>query len=98
MDRPIELFAAPVVRQSWPQQSAQQNHCPPSRLPLINLNSGELASVTSAIPGGMENVQDIYPLTPLQEGLLFHHLFNTQGDTSSETYLRREHTGITSPT
>jgi amino acid adenylation domain-containing protein/non-ribosomal peptide synthase protein (TIGR01720 family) len=40
----------------------------PSDFPLVRLSRAEL----DAIVGGGGRVQDLYPLTPLQEGLLFH--------------------------
>ncbi len=42
-------------------------------LPLISVSSNELKKIISLSPGGEESIQDIYPLSPLQEGLLFHH-------------------------
>ncbi len=58
-------------------------HCElitPEILPLVVLNQTEINSIAEQIPGGMKNVQDIYPLTPFQEGILFHHLINSEGD------------------
>ena len=52
----------------------------PSMLPLITLNDDEIATIVNAVPAGAATIQDIYPLAPLQEGILFHHLLQTQGD------------------
>jgi arthrofactin-type cyclic lipopeptide synthetase C len=52
----------------------------PEMLTLVSLNEAEITSISRQIPGGPSNIQDIYPLAPLQEGLLFHYLANRTGD------------------
>jgi amino acid adenylation domain-containing protein len=52
----------------------------PAMLTLVELDQRQIEGIAQTVPGSAKNIQDIYPLTPLQEGLLFHHLLNQQGD------------------
>src|SRR5687768_3866297 len=46
---------------------------------LVHLDPRQTAAVVQTVPGGAGNVQDIYPLTSSQAGLLFHHLLSECG-------------------
>jgi hypothetical protein len=52
----------------------------PAMLPLVRLTEQELQTIAAQVPGGDRNIQDIYPLGPLQQGILFHHMMHTGAD------------------
>ncbi|MDO6526357.1 amino acid adenylation domain-containing protein [Motilimonas sp. 1_MG-2023] len=51
----------------------------PEMVTLVDLTETELESIASKF-GGHKNIQDIYPLGPLQEGVWFHHLLDVDND------------------
>ncbi|WP_050759998.1 non-ribosomal peptide synthetase [Pseudoalteromonas tunicata] len=52
----------------------------PQMLPLIELTQHELEKVCQRVPGGAKNIQDIYPLASLQQGILFAHTLEQEFD------------------
>ena len=52
----------------------------PDMLPLIDLTQTDIDHIVEHVPGGVSNIQDIYALSPLQDGILFHHLMAKSGD------------------
>ncbi|KAF9146631.1 hypothetical protein BGX20_006822, partial [Mortierella sp. AD010] len=52
----------------------------PDLLPLIDLTQDDINTIVKHVKGGVANIQDIYALSPLQDGILFHHIMATKGD------------------
>ena len=52
----------------------------PDMLPLVSMSQTQIDTVAAQIEGGAPNIQDIYPLSSLQEGMLFQRLLTETGD------------------
>jgi amino acid adenylation domain-containing protein len=57
----------------------------PGMLPLANLTAEQIGRIVGGVAGGAANVADVFCLTPVQEGMLFHHLMDAED--SSDVYV-----------
>src|SRR5581483_3492057 len=70
-----------VVHCSHPEAGG----CTPSDFPLVGLNQAQVDHLV----GNGRGVEDIYPLTPLQAGMLFHSLVDTDSAAYLDQFLMR---------
>ena len=72
LSRPIEIPPNRI--------GANCNAISPEMLPLVALDQSAIDVITRTVSGAAPNIQDIYPLAPLQEGILVHYLLSTERD------------------
>ncbi|MCO7224317.1 non-ribosomal peptide synthetase [Pleionea sp. CnH1-48] len=82
----LSALAAEMISVSTSKQNAAPEIRPSQRLTpemfcLLDFTQEDIDMLSSKVEGGTENIQDIYPLSPLQEGIFFHHQMNEERDT-----------------
>lgn len=78
-----DVFARPTARllaDAADAAAPAQDHRPVGSCPLVHLSESEIARVQHAVP----DVEEIWPVTPAQQGLLFHAEQPTGTDRLSE--------------
>jgi amino acid adenylation domain-containing protein len=71
------------ARSNSPCQGAPESvRITPQMLTMIDLDQQQIDVIVQTAPGGAGNVQDIYPLSPLQEAMLFQHVLDENRDTN----------------
>jgi amino acid adenylation domain-containing protein len=86
----VAMLAQSLLATSLPAASTESEEVrhildsSPELIPPANslgsLDQSQIDRIVAAMPGGVTNLQDIYPLAPLQQGILFHHLLGGQRD------------------
>lgn len=59
----------------------------PDLLPLVSIDQQQIDAIVAGVAGGVSNVQDIYPLSPLQQVMWAHHLLSDE--LGADTYVLR---------
>jgi amino acid adenylation domain-containing protein len=76
----LKLHKEALLNAVQQENTAVPINITPAMLPLVSLSQDEINLIIDSVPQGVANIQDIYPLTPMQEGILFHHLLEARGD------------------
>lgn len=74
IDRKLLAPDLPIGEQSPDEASLTE------KASLLGLSRHEVDLIIGSVPGGLDNIEGIHPLTPLQEGMLFHHMLARDKD------------------